>query len=143
MKSLPMVVYFFIYLPPLGFLLSLYAYITELKIKAYSDYKPLCDLSDRVSCSKVMNSPYSKIFLFSNAVWGMLFYAAAFILLFFSGFWRARVLLAVLIIISFLVTCYLAYLLYFKIRTICMVCTSLYVINILLFISVIQMIFFL
>ena len=51
----------------LGFGISLYTYITEQKVKLNPEYKPVCDLSDRISCSKPMKSQYANIFFLSNA----------------------------------------------------------------------------
>jgi hypothetical protein len=58
-----------------GFGISLYTYLLEEKIKRVPDYKPVCDISDRISCTKPMKSPYATLFYFSNAIVGMVFYA--------------------------------------------------------------------
>lgn len=117
----------------LGFAISLYTYFVEQKLRNDSNYKPVCDLSDRISCSKVINSEYSNIFFFSNAIAGMLFYTGIVILALLGQ----TKLLLIASIASCLFTCYLAYLLYFKIKSYCILCTSLYVINFAILITLI------
>lgn len=120
-------------LAALGFVISLYTYLIEQKIRNNSEYKPVCDISDRISCSKVINSEYSNIFFFSNAIAGMLFYAGVVILALLS----LTQLLLIASIASCVFTCYLAYLLYFKIKSYCILCTSLYIINFAILITLI------
>lgn len=120
----------FIVLSIIGFSISLYTYIVEQKIKSASSYKPVCDISDKISCSKVMKSQYSNIFFFSNAVIGMAFYILVAVL----AFLHATKLLLIAAICACLVSCVLAYLLYFKIKSFCILCTSLYIVNFLLLI---------
>jgi vitamin-K-epoxide reductase (warfarin-sensitive) len=112
----------------IGFGLSLYAYITEQKVKQDASFKPACDISDKISCSRVMLSPYAKMLFVSNAVIGMAYYALIAGLAYFNQiniiFFAA--------IASCLVSLYLAYLLIFKIKSFCVVCSSLYVVNILI-----------
>jgi vitamin-K-epoxide reductase (warfarin-sensitive) len=115
-----------------GFGISLYTYLLEEKIKRVPDYKPVCDISDRISCTKPMKSPYATLFYFSNAIVGMVFYALVALL----ALLEMHKLLIILIIAGCVVSCVLAYLLYFKIKSLCLLCTSLYIINgILLFLS--------
>ncbi len=125
-------------LAALGLGISIYTYITEIRLKQDPTYKPVCDLSDRISCSKPMQSPYSKLFFVSNAVMGILFYAGMIILALAS----ASTLVLIGSIGSCALSCVLAYLLYVKIQTICLLCTSLYIINFLMLISCIKLIFF-
>ena len=114
----------------IGFLLSLYALHVENKArKTKGKYKALCDINDIVSCSSTLTSKYSTIFGISNSYLGILFYTLIFILTFFDVKY-----IFYLAILSGMVTVYLAYLLYFKLRKICLVCNSLYVVNIFLLI---------
>lgn len=113
----------------IGLFISLYTYWVEQKIKRDSAYKPVCDLSDRVSCSKPMLSPYSNIFFFSNALIGTTYYIAVIFLSYFN-------MVKILFIIALgacVMSAGLAYLLYFKIKSLCLLCTSLYIINVLIF----------
>jgi vitamin-K-epoxide reductase (warfarin-sensitive) len=112
----------------IGFGISLYAYFVEKKIKEDASYKPACDLSDRISCSKPLNSQYGNLFFVSNTVAGMSFYALIALL----AALNASTLILVAAIGACILTLYLAYLLYFKIKSLCLVCTSLYVVNFLI-----------
>ena len=111
-----------------GFCISLYTFCLEKKVKQDANYKPVCDLSDRISCSKPMKSSYANLFFFSNAFVGIVFYVLILLLAYFD----ALMLLRVVVIGGCLVSCVLAYLLYFKIKSLCLLCTSLYAINFLL-----------
>lgn len=130
-----MIIISIIILAVLGFGISLYTYVVENKIKKDSNYKPACDLSDRISCSKPMLSPYGNIFFFSNAVAGMLYY----ILIGLLAYVQAVNLLLIATVGGFLFSLILAYLLYFKIKAICLLCTSLYIVNIALLILSIKL----
>lgn len=111
-----------------GFCISFYTYLLEKKVKENPTFKPVCDLSDRISCTKPMFSPYANLFYFSNAFVGMMFYVFVAILALF----HAHTLLFVATLGGCLVSLVFAYLLYFKIKTLCLLCTSMYIINILL-----------
>lgn len=115
----------------IGFAIATYATITEKKIEENPDYKPACDINDRISCSKPLKSPYAKLFFISNSLLSMIFYGAMALLAFIG----AHTLILLGSIAACAVSAYLAYLLYFKIKSLCLVCTSLYVVNILLLIA--------
>lgn len=112
----------------LGFCISLYTYLIENKIKNNPNYKPACDLSDRISCSAPIKSEYANLFYFSNAIIGMLFY----VLIAALAYLNAEQLLFIAAIFGGLSSCVLAYLLFFKIKAVCILCVSLYIINILI-----------
>lgn len=109
----------------IGFVISLYASIVERKLKHDPTYKPACDISDRISCSKVATSPYANLFFISNAVAGMLFYALVMLL----AFLEYGQLLMITVVAGVLMSIYLAYILYTKIKSLCLVCTATYIIN--------------
>lgn len=113
----------------IGFCISLYTYVVEKKIKENPTYKPVCDISDRISCSKPMNSRYANIFFFSNALLGMLYYVLIIIL----AVLNTSTLLFIASLCSCIVSGILGYLLYFKIKSFCLLCTSLYIINLIIF----------
>jgi len=113
-------------LATIGFAISLYAYITEQQIKMDRSYKPACDLSDRISCSKPMLSPYANLLFFSNNLVGVAYY----ILVAFLAYFDQVNLVFYAVIANCLFSCFLAYLLIFKIRSFCILCVSLYVVNI-------------
>jgi vitamin-K-epoxide reductase (warfarin-sensitive) len=112
----------------LGFCISLYTYLLEKKVKKDPNYKPVCDISDKISCTKPMKSSYAALFYFSNAVIGMIFYAVIALLAFFE----MHKLIALLAIAGFIASCILAYVLYSRIKSLCLLCTALYGINILI-----------
>ena len=129
-----------------GIGLSCYAYYVELAKEADEKYVALCDINEDISCSRVFNSKYGKGFgLLSlildekhplnqpNALYGIVFYSILTLLYLCGGSSR---FLAGLQFYSFLmatgVSCYLAYVLYFVLKDICVVCISVYGVNFLL-----------
>jgi len=112
-----------------GFLLSFYILYVEKKTEQDKNYQPLCDISDKISCTKVSKSKWGKTFGIANAVYGLLFYALLFILTFIN-----IKLIFYLAALSVLSSFYLAYVLYFKLKTVCLVCYSVYIVNIFLLI---------
>lgn len=109
----------------IGFCISLYTYFVEQKIKSDATYKAVCDINDRISCSKPIKSEYSNIFYFSNAVIGMGFYTFVAVLAYLNNL----SLIAIAAAGSCIVSVFLAYILYFKIKALCILCTSLYLVN--------------
>jgi len=117
-------------LAALGLLVAVYASFAHLKVAQDSEYKAVCDITDRVSCSKTFKSEYGKFLGIPIGFYGAIFYAIIFILASYSLFDY----LLYFSIAGVIASGILAYLLYFKIKTICLVCNSIYVINIALFI---------
>lgn len=113
-----------------GFALSLYGYFIEGKILQNPAYKPACDLSDRVSCSKPILSKYGKLFFVSNTLVGMGFYSLVFLLA-LLGLSQLIFLSACAALGASLV---LAYILYFKVGSFCLLCHAIYFVNIVLFV---------
>lgn len=114
----------------LGFVLSYYAYTIEKKLQRSKNYKAVCDISKEMSCTTAFKSKYGHLAGFSNSVGGMVFYAAIYILTWMS----LSPLIFMLAVFSFLGTLYLAYISFFKLKNFCMVCMSIYAVNILLLI---------
>jgi vitamin-K-epoxide reductase (warfarin-sensitive) len=114
-----------------GFLISLYAFYIEKKMTKNPEYKPVCDLSDKVSCSKPIKSPYGKFFPVPNSIIGMIFYALMFLIALFG----CQTLVFYGAVAACLVSIFLAYILLVKIKSYCLICFSMYVVNILLLIS--------
>ena len=117
-------------LAAIGFCVALYAYIVESKIKKDSTYKPACDITDRISCTKALNSKYANLFFVSNGIAGMLYYLLVGVL----AYLNMHQYLFILTGAGVLMTCFMAFLLYVKVKSYCLVCTSIYVINVLLFV---------
>lgn len=120
-------------LAAIGFCIALYAYFVENKMKADASYHPACDINDRISCSKPLQSQYSNLFFISNSLAAMLYYVVIALL----AFMGMHTVLVIATTLGLIVSLGLAYLLYFKIKSLCLVCTSLYIINILLFVATI------
>ena len=118
-----------LFLAALGFTLACYTYFVERKLAVNPRYKPVCDINDMVSCTKPMKSKYANLFYVSNAVAAMGYYGLVIVL----GLFGLTQLLMLATVAGVLVSAVLAYLLYFKIRTLCVLCTAMYVINGLLF----------
>src|SRR3990167_3275248 len=109
----------------LGFLISLYGFSIEQRLKTNPDYKPMCDISDRASCTKPIKSPLGKLFGISNTIVGMLFYPSIALLALVG--WNGFVFIGSFG--AFIVSLYLAYILFFQIRALCMICIATYFIN--------------
>ncbi len=118
---------FFPLVSAVGFAVSVYAFYVRRKLLRDSSYKPSCDISDHISCSKAFGSRYSKTMGIPNALAGGLYYVAMFILFFFEPL---RKYLVYLTLPAVAFSLYLAYISYFRQRNLCLVCTFTYLINI-------------
>lgn len=114
----------------IGFFISLYSFYLEKVLKrGIVTEKPFCDISDTVSCSKPLLSRYNTIFFAPNSILGMLFYTLVFI----CAWYEANFLVFLLSAAGLIATLILAYVLFFKIRSLCILCLSIYIVNIVLF----------
>lgn len=111
-----------------GLGISAYAYWLEQKIKSGQPYKAACDISDVISCSKPLLSEYGRMIVFSNSIAGAFFYSITFV----ASLFHLTIIIFLLALIAVAVSIFLAYILYAKIKALCLVCTSIYVINVLL-----------
>jgi uncharacterized membrane protein len=119
-------------LSALGFVISVYAIWVDNRIHTLVRYKPACDVTKVVSCSRVFGSNYGQVFGFSNAYIGLIGYALIFVFASLNNIPYVNVLAFFAVAVSLV----LAYVSYFKLKSFCLVCTATYVINIfLLFIS--------
>ena len=109
----------------LGFLISLYAFKIELNLKKNQEYKALCELNEQFSCSKAIKSKYDHLAGVSNSIGGFFFYALIFTLVSLN----LNNFVFYLILIGFLSSIYLAYLSLIKLKTLCLICNSIYIIN--------------
>jgi vitamin-K-epoxide reductase (warfarin-sensitive) len=109
----------------IGFCISLYGFSIEQKLKKNPNYKPLCDISDAASCTKPIRSPLGKLFGISNTIVGMLFYPAIAFLA-WAGWYQ---LLVLCMIGASAISLYLAYVLFFQIKTFCLICVVTYFLN--------------
>lgn len=115
----------------IGFLISGYLILIKQWMETHKNYKPLCDINKKISCSAVINSKYSALFGLNNACMGLIFYAAIMLLALFNYI----TLIKILAIASGFVSFYLAYILYFKVKILCPACIMLYIVNLLLLIT--------
>src|SRR3989344_6611041 len=114
-----------------GFFLSLYALTVELKLEKNKNYKAVCDINDKISCTKTFSSGYGKLlFGIPNPVIGLMFYSLVFVLALLN---YANIIFY-LSVLSLIGSIGLWYVLQFKVKTICLVCYSIYLVNILLFV---------
>lgn len=113
-----------------GFAISLYGLWVERKKKENTNYKPVCDISDTISCSKPIMSPWGKLFGISNAYVGLITYLAMMVLA-VLGLQPLALYGAVGLV---LFSAFLAYILFVKIKAVCLICISIYVVNLALLI---------
>jgi len=109
----------------IGFLIASYTLYVRHKLKA-GDYKPVCDISETISCSRAIESEYATTLILPNALLGLGYYAVTFILAFINL--RFVFYLA---IPSVLFTIYLMYI-SFKMKNACLVCIATYIVNFLI-----------
>ncbi|MAF34590.1 hypothetical protein CMO91_01965 [Candidatus Woesearchaeota archaeon] len=108
-----------------GLALSLYAFYVEGK----TTKKPaVCDISSKVSCSKVLTSPYSKTFGVKNSVLGVAFYIVVLVMVYSQNLLYVRYLAWIAVLGS----AYLAWVMHTKVKHYCVVCVAIYLANILL-----------
>ena len=113
----------------IGLLLSIYALYVEKK-SLNKKYRPVCDINNRVSCTKAFSSSYGKILGIPNSVFGIIFYV---IILILNALNNIQIIFY-LAVISVLGSIYLAYVSHIKLKTFCIICNSIYLVNILLLI---------
>ena len=132
----------------LGFCLSLYALHVERSAEEDTEYVAYCDISIRVSCSKVFLSEYGKIFShlgfitkdsmldLPNALFGSIFYLLIALIKFISNISSKILALNILLslsVVSMVLSAYLSYILTFVLQDVCVVCYSTYICNALIF----------
>jgi uncharacterized membrane protein/protein-disulfide isomerase len=126
-----------------GFLIS--AVLTYLHLRAVADpqgYKSFCNISPGVNCDAVALSKYAVVLGVPNSVFGALFYVLV-AALSIAGFRAGREVvvrraghLFILLSVSLLYSFYLAGISYFRLKTLCILCSGLYGVNLALFLVV-------
>lgn len=117
-------------LAAIGFLLSVYAWYVRWRASRSDEYKPLCDVSAHISCTKAFLSKEGRLGGFPNPIYGILYYGFI-VLLLYDNLPRAFFWITVFGVIG---SCYLAFVSYVRQRNFCLVCSAIYLINIFLFI---------
>merc|ERR1712228_24022 len=88
------------------------------------------DLASWISCSKVFSSEYAHVFFgIPNAALGVLFYL--FILILDAMKWYQYIVY--MATLSLIISLYLAYILAFVLKDMCVVCVSTYIVNTIMF----------
>jgi len=113
----------------IGLIVSLYGIFVERELQRNADYKAACDISDYVSCTRPFLSPYAKILGISNSYASAIYYVIIMTIAVFGH----GCLLMMATGIGMIATLFFAYILYCKIKSFCLICNTLYVINIILF----------
>lgn len=122
-------------------LISLYTIYVKHNMALMSTYEPLCDISERVSCTKVFRSRYGHGFGFlgsivgeesilnlENGFIGLIYYSLLGLLTVSDSTDVAKYQIYICAL-SNCMSLYLAYLLYFVLDDLCVVCIAIYAIN--------------
>ena len=117
-------------LSAVGILLSVYLCVVQYKLRRCATYKAWCDYSRSISCTKVIASRYSRMFILPNACLGIIYYCTVILL----SLADARRIVFPVTLLALLVTLYLGYVSLTRLRMHCLVCYGAHAINIALFI---------
>lgn len=109
----------------IGILLSLYALWVEKNINENENYKSVCDINELISCTKPIKSDYAKFLGIPYGLFGLFFY----LLIAFLAVFNITSIIFYLSCLAVIVSFILAYILYMKIGTFCIICSLLYCIN--------------
>ncbi|CAG9773974.1 unnamed protein product [Ceutorhynchus assimilis] len=129
---------FLVFFCLVGLGLSLYAYTVELTMEENKGYKPYCDINPHMSCTKAFGSEYGKgfgifgessVFHKPNSFFGIVFYSMVATLCLFNSPIAVNASL-VLIMFSNFASLYFAYILYFILKDLCLVCLGTYLVNV-------------
>ncbi|XP_019881481.1 vitamin K epoxide reductase complex subunit 1-like protein 1 [Aethina tumida] len=121
----------------IGLGLSIYAYYVGLNLEVDPQYEPLCDIHFRISCSKPFMSRYGKgfglfpkdsIFYKPNSLFGIFYYSLLTILAQTNTKFTTTISF-IAILFSNVASLWFAYILYFKLFDLCLVCAGTYVVN--------------
>lgn len=111
----------------IGLVLSFYAVYVRNRSIEDKGYKPFCDINKHISCTKAFRSRHYQTFYFPNTVYGIIYYFIALIMSNRYPHYLFYLSLAVLY-----PTVYLMYISYIKQKNFCIVCSCIYLINILM-----------
>lgn len=126
-----------------GMSLSLYAFYVETRKNNDPSYRAACDITERMSCSRVLTSRWGRGFgLFDaksplnlpDSLYGLAYYCLSILL---NQSTNSKVIANLRVFLSILTnlgSVYLGYILYFVLRDVCVVCAGMYLVNFILFI---------
>ncbi|KAF6023079.1 VKORC1L1 [Bugula neritina] len=125
----------------IGILVSCYAYYVETTKEIDTSYVALCDINPSVSCSKVFTSKWGRglgllenivgrhhVLNQPNSVFGIIYYIICIISEMTTSLMAVKLVVAASIL-SFASCLWLAYILFFVLNDVCVVCISMYVVN--------------
>jgi uncharacterized membrane protein len=115
----------------IGLVISIYGITVERKLQQDVQYKAVCDISDAISCTRPFLSPYGKMLGISN-IWASALYYCVILIVTLLNF---NTIVFIIACAGVAVSVVFAYILYFKVRSLCLICTSLYLINIALVVA--------
>lgn len=115
-----------IVLAAIGLLISFYVLYVEQKLEKNAAYKPVCDISDKASCTTVFKSKYAKTFGIRNSFHGI----GLFIVYGVLAYLQQPELLFALGVVAALFSLYFLRILYGKLKDFCIVCTLTHAVNI-------------
>ncbi len=121
-------------LATLGLISSLYVLKIEFKIRHKKSYKPICDIKKNISCSKTILSKYNDILGIPNSLYGIVYYLSILLLSIYNPD-----IIFYLSIVGGVFSLIFGYISFFKLKTFCLICNFIYLINILLLISSLYM----
>lgn len=126
-----------------GLIISLYALYVEYNLDTNKNYQPMCDIATHVSCSRAFRSSFAEGFgiiepffgsdhllLQKNPVYGCIIYTLIFLMQFIKSAWTAKLSLVLSVIMNLLSVYLISILVY--LRTVCLVCGCIYIVNALL-----------
>lgn len=128
----------------IGIGLSLYAFYIETRKSTDPTYRAACDLSESMSCSRVLTSRWARgfglfhsdsIFNIPTSVFALVYYCLS---LLFNLSYQSKFIARLRVFFSILTNCgsiYLGYILYFILQDFCFVCFGMYIVNLMLLIS--------
>lgn len=103
-----------------GFMLSLYEIYVYYRL-AFSTYKPICDISKHISCSKAALSSYGNLIGIPNGYLGLIFFTVVF-------FFYSLPLIDYILAIALLYCVVMAYISYVIQKNVCLICTGIYIV---------------
>lgn len=118
----------------IGFGVSLYALILHVQTKSASG-SLTCDVSDTVNCTKVIGSEYGEFMGLPLGALGMAYFGVVIAMAFLPAFvqcsasWIARRQLVVATV-GAVISLYLAYISYFRLQAVCLVCSSVHALSV-------------
>ena len=124
-----------LYLSAAGIVLSVYALYVKQRAAGSKTYKPLCDVNKYISCTTAFGSKYGSIAVLPNPFYGIIIYG----LLILLDYLNSYLLMTLLSFGCVVGSVWLAYVSYVTQKNFCLVCTTIYLINIAIFVLSVRM----